>query len=322
MTSLRGKIFIFLMFCPFYSSGQETGYGPDYQTVIISNPAFTGSEGDGILKLSYLNFYPGNSYNLHSVFFSYDAFMPALHGGAGIFLTNDYLGGIVNDMRGGFTYSYHLQTGKRIYINGGLAASFYHRGYNFGSAVLPDQIDSYGNVTLPAGEALGKEGRTVFDIGTGFLLMANRFFAAVSINHLAAPDLESSGAMDSQLKRKYQVNLAGEFPAGKQGKIAIRPVVFFEKQGNYTSLGSGGILENKLLSFSGIVMLQNEKKVDFQTGFTVRTGMVTIFYNYRFNISSGSSILPFSLLHQTGLAFRLQGVEKRNAIKTINYPKM
>jgi hypothetical protein len=50
--------------------------------------------------------------------------------------------------------------------------------------------------------------------------------------------------------------------------------------------------------------------------------MVTIFYNYRFNISSGSSILPFSLLHQTGLAFRLQGVEKRNAIKTINYPKM
>jgi len=322
MISRQGKIFIFLMFCTFCTSGQETGYGPDYQTIIINNPAFAGSEGDGILKLSYLNFYPGNGYNLHSVFFSYDVFIPAIHGGAGIFLTDDYLGGIVNDMRGGFSYSYHLQTGKRIYINGGLTASFYHRGFNLGNAVLPDQIDSYGNVSLSAGEVLEREGRTVLDIGTGFLVMADKIFGAVSVNHLAAPDLESSGTMDSQLKRKYQVNLAGEFLAGRQKRIVIRPVIFFENQGNYTSLGSGGVLENKLLSFSGIVIMQNEKKIDIQTGFTVKTGMLTIFYNYRFNISSGSSILPFSLLHQTGLALRLQGVEKRNIINTINYPKM
>ena len=47
--------------------GQETTYGPGYQTVLINNPAFAGSEGDGILRLSYLNFYPGNNFNLHSV---------------------------------------------------------------------------------------------------------------------------------------------------------------------------------------------------------------------------------------------------------------
>jgi type IX secretion system PorP/SprF family membrane protein len=310
------------MFCTYYVSGQETGYGPDYQTIIINNPAFAGSEGDGILKLSYMNLYPGNGYNLHSVIFSYDAFIPSIHGGAGIFVTDDYLGGIVNDMRGGISYSYHLQTGKRTYINGGLTASFYHRGYNFGKAVLPDQIDSYGNISLPAGEILDREGRTVFDIGTGFLVMAEGFFAAVSVNHLAEPYLESSGTIDSRIKRKYQVSMAGDIPAGRQKKMAIRPVIFFEKQGGYTSLGSGGVLENNLLSVSGIVIMQNGKKIDFQTGFTVRTGMVTMFYNYRFNISSVSSILPFSLLHQTGLAIRLQGVEKRNVIKTINYPKM
>ena len=31
--------------------------------------------------------------------------------------------------------------GKDLFINAGLTASVFHRGYNFGNAVLPDQID-------------------------------------------------------------------------------------------------------------------------------------------------------------------------------------
>ena len=59
-------------------------------------------------------------------------------------LSDDYLGGIVNDMRGGLSYSYFFQAGKDLFINAGLSASFYHRGYNFDKAVLPDQIDPLG----------------------------------------------------------------------------------------------------------------------------------------------------------------------------------
>jgi hypothetical protein len=64
---------------------QETSYSPGYQTVILNNPAFSGSESDGMLRLSYLNFYPGNNFNLNSFYVSYDAYVPAIHGGAGIF---------------------------------------------------------------------------------------------------------------------------------------------------------------------------------------------------------------------------------------------
>ena len=49
---------------------------------------------------------------------------------------------------------------------------------------------------------------------------------------------------------------------------------------------------------------------------------VSVYYNYRFNIVSGNNLLPLSLLHQTGLAFSLNNVEKRKTIKTINFPKL
>jgi hypothetical protein len=37
---------------------------------------------------------------------------------------------------------------------------------------------------------------------------------------------------------------------------------------------------------------------------------------------SGNKLMPLSLLHQTGVAFSLNNVEKRNLIKTINLPKL
>jgi hypothetical protein len=69
-------------------------------------------------------------------------------------------------------------------------------------------------------------------------------------------------------------------------------------------------------------MGDNGKNLNIQTGFSFRAGRITGFYNYRFNVASGNKLLPISLLHQTGLAFSLNNVEKRNTIKTINFPKL
>lgn len=117
--------------------GQETVYGPGYQTIMLTNPAFAGTQGDGTLRLSYFDFYPGLNYNLHSFFASYDTFLPVIHGGAAAFISNDYMGGTVNDMRGGISYAYHLQAEKNVFINAGLSASFFHRGFNMNRMVFP-----------------------------------------------------------------------------------------------------------------------------------------------------------------------------------------
>jgi type IX secretion system PorP/SprF family membrane protein len=289
---------------------------------MINNPAFSGSEGDGNLRLSYMNFYPGNSYNLHSVYASYDSYFPILHGGAGFYLSDDYLGGIINDIRGGLSYSYFLQAGRDFYINAGLSASVYHRGYKFENAVLPDQIDPLGGVAFPSAEALVSGGKSAFDIGAGFLFYSENYFGGFSISHLAEPDLSESGSSEERLKRKYQVQLSGDINLNQSQSLKIRPVIFAGLQGDYLSASAGAAFESNNLSVNALIIGDNGRNMNVQTGFSFKAGLISVYYNYRFNISSGNSMMPLSILHQTGLAFTLNKIEKRNSISTINFPKL
>jgi type IX secretion system PorP/SprF family membrane protein len=315
-------IFLILFLYNIPGVGQETAYGPGYQTVMVNNPAFTGSESDGTLRLSYLNFYPGNSFNLNSFYVSYDAYMPGLHGGAGFYITDDWLGGIINDLRGGLSYAYHFQANKNLFINAGLTASCYYRGFNNGAVILPDQIDPLNGVSLPSGEIISERGRAVFDIGTGIMVMSGRFFGALALNHLATPDLAGYGLEADRIERKVVLNLAGSFDLNKKLEILARPVILAEFQGKYMSAGAGGSVENKFLSLSAVVLVNGAKDIDLQAGCSFKKGMILFYYNYRFNITSGNGMLPVSLLHQTGLALSLNYVDKRKVIKTINFPKL
>jgi len=315
-------IFSLIVFFSDMIYSQESESGPGYQYIMMNNPAMSGIEGDGTLRLSYLNFYPGNNYNLHSVYFSYDSYVPSLHGGIGLNLSDEYLGGIVNDFRGGVSYAYFLQAGKDFFINGGLSASVYHRGFNFKGAVLPDQIDPLGGAIYPSSEALANSGRSVFDLGAGFVFIAGNFFGGLSVNHLVEPDLSEGINNEDKLKRKLLIHLAGDISINESRNLKIRPVGNLSVQESFISGGAGMVFESKYLSINAILLGDNEKNMNIQSGFALTTGKVNIFYNYRFNVLSGNFMMPLSLLHQTGLAFSLNNVDKRKTIKTINFPKL
>lgn len=297
---------------------QDTGYGPTYQTMLMSNPGFSGAAGDGTLRLSYLNFYPGNNYDFHSFYASYDSYFSELHGGAGLWIADDYLGGIVNDLRGGLSYAYSLHAGKEIYINAGLGAAFFHRGFSFRGAILPDMIDKLGGITLPTAEALADQSRTVFDINAGFLVVYRKFFAGLSVNHLSQPDLLQAGTPE-RLKRKIMMT-ASWLTAGE--RIAFRPLLFLEMQADELTGSAGVSAETKNLSFSVLFSAGNAGNMDIQSGFGVNTGRLGFFYNYRFSVISASVLMPFSLMHQTGISFSLNPVDKRDHPGAINMPRM
>jgi len=321
LRQLRNILFFIIVF-PAYCLGQETDPGPGFQTMMMNNPSLAGSSGSDILRLSYLNLYPGNNYNLHSVYLSYDSYFPVLHGGAGLYLADDYLSGIINDFRGGLSYSYFLQAGKDFFINAGLSASIYHRGFNFNNAILPDQIDPLGGVSVPSSEVLASSGRTVFDIGAGFLFISGKFEGGFSINHLAEPDLSATGLSNERLKRKLLVHLSGDFILNKTHNLRILPLTYFNLQNGFLAGGTGAAIQSKYLSINAVILGDNGKNINFQTGFAFDAGRISVYYNYRFNIVSENNLLPLSLLHQTGLVFSLNNVEKRNLIKTINFPKL
>jgi type IX secretion system PorP/SprF family membrane protein len=322
MRKRLGGVLIFF-FAVYPGAGcQESAYGPGYQTILVNNPAFAGSESDGILRLSYLNFYPGNSFNLHSVFVSYDTYIPLLHGGTGLFLSDDYLGGIINVTRGGFSYSYHFQADKNVFINAGLGASFYHTGFNGSNIIFPDQIDPLKGSVYPSNETMVNRGRTVFDIGAGFLIVAGKYLGGFSLSHLAEPYLSSNGNSDERLKRKITMNISTSLNINKMKQLVAKPAFFCEIQGDRIMAGAGGSIESGIIAINTMLMVNKAKDIDLQTGFSLKKGVVLLFYNYCFNISSENQLLPMSLLHQAGLAVSLNNVDKRKIIKTIYFPKM
>jgi type IX secretion system PorP/SprF family membrane protein len=315
-------IFILSFALSLFCKGQDSDSGPGYQLILMNNPALSGSEGNGVIRLSYHNYYPGNNYNLHSVYFSYDSYVPSLHGGVGIYLSDDYMGGIANEMKGGVSYSYFLQAGKDLFINAGLSATVFHRGFNFNGAILPDQIDPLGGVIYPTGDVMTNTGKSVFDIGAGFLVMTGNLTGGFSVSHLAEPDLSENLSHDEKLKRKLLLHLMYDINLGNSDYLKLRPLGYFVMQGGYVSAGAGTVFESNYLSVNALLMDDNWNIFNMQTGFSIKAGRISVYYNYRFNISSGNNMMPFSLLHQTGLAFSLNNVDKRKTIKTINFPKL
>jgi type IX secretion system PorP/SprF family membrane protein len=292
-----------------------------YQNLPVKNPSLTGCEGNGMLKMSYMNHYPGYNYNLHSVSISYDGYFPALHGGAGFYISDEYLGGIINNLRGGISYSYYLRASEKIYICGGLSASFHHRGYNFGNAVLPDQIDPLGNIS-PSAEILSGRGRTVADLATGFLFIAGKFYGGFSVNHLAEPDPSGPDNPDGKLRRTLLVHGAADLLTGEKREIRIIPLVSAEISKGMYSVSAGVSAESRMLSMNAMLLAGSSRNLDLQAGFSFILGKAMVFYAYRFNLSTGENLLPFSLLHHTGVAISLNSVDKRKTVRTINLPDL
>jgi type IX secretion system PorP/SprF family membrane protein len=300
-------------------SGQE---GMNYQATMISNPAVTGSEGDGKVRLSYLNFYPGNNYNFHTVKLSYDSYFQSLHGGAGFYISDEYLGGTLNNLSGGFSYSYFLRATEKLYISAGLSASFYHRGYDFSGSILPDQLDPLLGIVLSSAETLTSRGRTVFDLGTGFMFITGRFFGGFSVSHLTEPDLSVSDYTESKLGRILLIHGAGNFLINRGRNINLVPLASVKSGNELLTAGAGASLESKYLAINAIFFAGNDKNIDLQAGFSINVGEFMMFYSYRINLVSGENLLPFSLLHHTGIALGLNNVDKRKIVKTINFPKL
>jgi type IX secretion system PorP/SprF family membrane protein len=322
MLKLGKPTFLLILIMPLYSAAQSPFSGSSYLMHLANNPSLTGIEGDGTLKVSYINLYPGNNLNLHSVYLSYDSYFPVIHGGAGFYLSDNYLGGIQNDIRGGLSYSYLLQAGKDFFVTAGLSANIFHRGYNFGTAVLPDMINPLAGAINPSAEILTNTGKSIFDISSGFSFIKENIFGGFSINHLAEPSLSDSGLESEKIKRELFIHFSGELIIGKGKNTSIQPTTYLDISDGCYNAGIGASIEKSMLSVNSVIMRDSGRNVNIQTGFAVKSGKFVVFYNYRFNIVSGNNLLPFSLLHQTGLAISLNGVDKKNIIKTIKFPKL
>ncbi|MDT8401040.1 MAG: PorP/SprF family type IX secretion system membrane protein [Bacteroidales bacterium] len=293
-----------------------------YYNPVQSNPALAGSEGPGILRLIYRDYYPGKGLNLYSINCSYDSFIESIHGGVGLFVSENVLGDLINDLRAGAAYSYHLRASRDLYVNAGFMASLIHRSLDAGKVVLPDQIDPLMGPVLPAGEIIASGSRTTFDAGVGFLLSYRAYHAGISVNHIFKPDITGKGQEGSRLGRRLSVHGASTF-RGANDEVNISPGFVISTQYDNLIGALGTSIGYKNLSFNILPFFDLRSGLSYvQSGFQIKAGKIELAYNYNFAPFRTDRLLPFTLSNQVYVSIGLYNVEKRGLINTINYPKM
>jgi len=305
-----------------YLGAQDTESLSFYYNPVQANPALAGSEGTGKLRLMYRDYYPGKGFNLHSINCSYDSFLEVIHGGIGIYVSENILGDLLNDLRAGAAYSYHLRTSRNFYINAGFMASVIHRGLNAGNIVLPDQIDPLLGSVLPSGEVIAPVSRTVFDAGLGFVFSYRDYHAGVSVNHLFRPDLSGNALQESELGRRLSIHGGAVLNTGNPD-LSLTPGFIVNVHNNDINCALGTGIGYKSLYFNILPFFDPRRGLSFvQTGLYVEMGIIELGYNYNFIPFRTDRLQPFTLSNQVYISIGLYNIEKRDVIKAINYPKM
>jgi len=319
---LKFSAFIALILLASVELNAQDGEGTMYfSNLLLSNPAYTGASGSSSIILSYRDYYPGYGFGLGSLYGSWDSYFEPLHGGAGVYIFENRLGDILNDLRAGGTYAYHLRAGRDIYINAGFMATMIHRSVNTGGIILPDQIDPLLGPVLPSGEIIGDMSRTLFDTGIGFLFIYRNYNAGFSVNHIATPDLTGSGSRASMLARRYSVHGAASFEL--KNRIKLDPLLAASFQSGVVTASGGMVASYNVLNINIITHFDSRQGVNaLQAGLFVEKGALALGYNHYFMPFRNEISVPFTLSAQVSVKVNLFTIEKRDNTGTIKTPNL
>ncbi len=293
-----------------------------YSVNLMSNPAFTGSEGNSRLKLVYRDYFPGQGFDLNSIYLGFDTFSEKVHGGLGFYVSENILGAIINDFRAGANYAYHLRASRDLYINAGFNVGIIHRSYNRGNIVYPDQLDPFSGNILPTAEISDPGSRMVVDLGVGFIASYKNYNAGISMSHIGRPDLIGRGKADDRLNTRFTLHADAGFFGGTD-RPGISPMVILNYQGSilYGAIGTQ-------VSYNSLAMLALAHVDRFsglysmQTGLSLQIGAVGISYSYLFSPSHNAINIPLTQSNLLSLSISLNNVDKSGVMKAIKYPKL
>jgi len=299
--------------------GQDTWYGSVSGIQFMYNPAYTGAAGVPVMNVSAYTFLPGNGFGLRSVYASYDSYQPLLHGGAGLWISDDMMGEIMNDFRAGASYAYHLRAGRDLWFNAGLTASLIWRGIKAGSVIMPGDIDPFGGITAGSSEYYGSSGAVLFDLGTGVSFATGDWYGGLSIMHLTQPSVSDDNRERDRVRRLY-ILTAGTTVRPGDGSFTLSPSAMVMSQGNTVTASLGTEAEYRNLffgislwhSFSGFTALQPS------AGWGVDA--VKIILSYSYIIGGGNTAFGRTAIVKAGLSLSFNNVEKSRVPHIIKLP--
>ncbi|MEQ8325204.1 MAG: PorP/SprF family type IX secretion system membrane protein [Vicingaceae bacterium] len=221
---------------------QDFQYSQFYAAPLYLNPAFTGLTDQHRLVVNLRDQWPGLPNSYYSGSISYDRNLESINSGIG-FIANGELTGSGQLWRTELApcYSYQAVIDEKIIIRPALKVGFNMIGINRNKLVFNDQLES-GQGTV---ETQIRPNRFYLDFSSGILVMTERYWGGLALNHLNTPDqslLENTP--EDPIPTKVSIHGGAKFPLPTSGNARatekdITLVVHYKSQAKFDQFDVG-----------------------------------------------------------------------------------
>ncbi|MCB0821389.1 MAG: PorP/SprF family type IX secretion system membrane protein [Bacteroidales bacterium] len=232
---------------------QDPHFSQFYANPLYLNPALAGTAECSRIMFNYRNQWPSLSSGFKTYAFSADSYISALSGGIGVAVFSDDAAGMINTLRLGGIYAFHLKLNEFSTLNMGLEGAYFQRKLNWDDLVFSDMINYADGTVLQGISAEQVPDRltvSAADFSLGFLYAYHeKFYLGLAGHHLTEPAIGYYNSTDESLYRKYTAHagaiftlIDGDYKTGR-GKLILNPNVLYQQQQNAQQLNLGVNME-------------------------------------------------------------------------------
>ncbi len=314
-------IFVFLLNI-FPLKSQDIHFSQFKTNLINYNPAFSGYEKCAILSLHYKKEQALLNSGFNTFQTSYNQYFSALHGGIGINIAKEQLGGNTFTSTSANTmYSSHFKINRKTKLALAIETSYYQNSFDASNLVFSNMIDELNGIMFPSAENFANKNVKFVDFSTGILFYQKKKFIGISASHLRQFMLSGEQYF---LPIKYNIQAGYRLSFDpldlRKEQYAIMPIIIYGQQQKHHFLKSGFYFIKKNCSF-GFWLEQS-----FYPYFTNNVAIITfsvklkkLQITYSYDIPTTHLFKSSFANSEISLQFNFNCKEKRNG-NTINCP--
>ncbi|MCK4854300.1 MAG: PorP/SprF family type IX secretion system membrane protein [Bacteroidales bacterium] len=306
--------------------GQDPFFSQFYNSILVLNPAYSGSAHHPRVSAAYRNQIPamGSPYVTYNA--AFDMPVRTLQGGIGINIMNDAQGSTINRTSIDAIYTYFLEVSPEFVVNAGFQASYSHRFLKTGSMILPDGLDATG-IYIGHTEPISDMNTGYPDFAVGFVVYNRIAYGGVSMHHLTKPNTSISKNYYQPLPRKLTVH-GGVFLSiyeRRMGREALKlnPNLVYLHQAGFRQLNYGlSLIYNYLQAGLWFRHSSGFSLNAFSVHFGYEHDYFRIGYSYDFNVMDPWRTMRNMGAHEVTFLLKLEYKKRQHAnFKAINCPK-
>ena len=244
---------------------QDPVFSQYHSNPLELNPALAGVSGGTRLGINYRNQWANLSSNYVTYAAHADHYFRRFNSGLGLSLLLDNAAqGIIRTINADLSYAYELETRSDVRFRLGFQAGIISASLDWDKLIFYDAIDpefgpiSPGGIPYPSQEIPpDQQSVTRIDAGVGGLVIAERYFAGISLKHLARPDITFYAPVNTKrglpirtvVHGGYQIPLKESGRYGRKPEMILMPTILVAAQANTGQITPGAILQLTTLNF-------------------------------------------------------------------------